>query len=161
MLKKYIKDLLTPAFYHAWLALTDPKYTYYVFKGGRNSGKSTFVSMCIIILMMKFQVNTLVVRKVANTLSESVYEQLIEAIELLGVADYWKRSKSPLGLTYLPTGNRIIFRGADDPMKLKSIKTHRYPIAILWIEEVTEFKNEDEVSTIVNSVIRAGLPDGL
>ena len=161
MLKKYIKDLLTPAFYHAWLALTDPKYTYYVFKGGRNSGKSTFVSMCIIILMMKFPVNTLVVRKVANTLSESVYEQLIEAIELLGVTDYWKRSKSPLGLTYLPTGNRIIFRGADDPMKLKSIKTHRYPIAILWIEEVTEFKNEDEVSTIVNSVIRAGLPDGL
>ena len=121
MKKRYIKDLLTPAFYHAWLALTDPKYTYYVFKGGRNSGKSTYVSMCIIILMMKFPVNALVVRKVANTLSESVYEQLIEAIELLGVADYWKRSKSPLGLTYLPTGNRIIFRGADDPMKLQSI----------------------------------------
>ena len=88
-LKKFINDLLNPAFYHAWLALTDPKYTYYVLKGGRNSGKSTFVSMCIIILMMKFQVNTLVVRKVANTLSESVYEQLIEAIELLGVRDYW------------------------------------------------------------------------
>lgn len=111
--------------------------------------------------MMMFPVNALVVRKVANTLSESVYEQLIDSIESLGVAGYWKRSKSPLGLMYIPRGNRIIFRGADDPVKLKSIKSHKFPIAILWIEEVSEFKNEDEVSTIVNSVIRAELPEGL
>ncbi|MDD3901825.1 MAG: phage terminase large subunit, partial [Dysgonamonadaceae bacterium] len=154
MLKKHIKQYLLPAFYHAWRALFNTIYTYYIFKGGRNSGKSTFVSRAIILLMMMFPINTLVVRKVANTLSESVYEQLIDSIESLGVTDYWKRSKSPLGLMYNPRGNRIIFRGADDPVKLKSIKSHKFPIAILWIEEVSEFKNEDEVSTIVNSVIR-------
>ena len=119
--------------------------------------------------MHKFPVEYLTscVLKVQYPPSVAETEEHRERIELLGARGKLRmlesgyKSLPTRNLTYLPTGNRIIFRGADDPMKLKSIKTHRYPIAILWIEEVTEFKNEDEVSTIVNSVIRAGLPDGL
>jgi PBSX family phage terminase large subunit len=83
------------------------------------------------------------------------------AIEYLGVSQYWRIKKSPLELIYLPWGNRILFRGADDPLKLKSIKTARYQIAELWIEELAEFKNEEEVDTIVNSLLRAELEPGL
>jgi PBSX family phage terminase large subunit len=90
-----------------------------------------------------------------------VFEQLCWAIDYLGVGHCWKATKSPLGLTYLPRSNRIIFRGADEPAKLKSIKTSKYPIAILWIEELSEFKTEEEVDTIVNSVLRAKLARGL
>jgi PBSX family phage terminase large subunit len=61
----------------------------------------------------------------------------------------------------MPTGTRILFRGADKPEKIKSIKTSKHPIAILWIEELDEFKSEDEVGVIVNSIIRAELPPGL
>jgi PBSX family phage terminase large subunit len=111
--------------------------------------------------MMKHKVSTLCVRKVERTLEGSVFEQLREAIEMLGVSRYWKVSKSPLRLTYMPFGNSIIFRGADDPAKIKSIKMSRFPIARLWIEEIAEFKTEDEVRTIVNSIVRDELKEGL
>ena len=109
---------------------------------------------------MKQPVNALVVRKVADTLLTSVFEQLLEAINILDVAYAWEVRKSPLGLIYKETGTRILFRGADNPKKIKSIKTSNYPIAILWIEELDEFKNEEEVDVIVNSVLRAELDEG-
>ncbi len=110
---------------------------------------------------MKNKVNALVVRKVANTLMTSVFEQLLWAIDILGVGHLWKVKKSPLELEYVPFGNRILFRGADDPQKIKSIKTSKYPIARLWVEEVGEFKTEEEVQTIIDSIVRAELPEGI
>lgn len=111
--------------------------------------------------MMRYPVTALCVRKVANTLGDSVFEQLKEAIEILGVSAYWKVIKSPMQLVYIPRGNKIIFRGADDPAKIKSIKMSKFPLAFMWMEELAEFKTEDEVTTIENSVLRAELPGGL
>ena len=156
-----IRDKVLPAFHDFWEACDNPQYLYKVEKGGRNSSKSTHISIRIITELMKSPVSALVIRKVAETLADSVVEQLKWAISYLGVEDDWKESKSPLGLTYKPTGNRIIFRGADKPQKIKSIKASKFPIAILWIEELDEFRDEDEVDTIVKSVLRAGLPEGL
>jgi PBSX family phage terminase large subunit len=161
MIQIKLSEKILPAFKPFWLACNDEKYLYKVLKGGRNSAKSTHISERIIVDMMRHPVNALVIRKVANTLSESVYEQLIWAIDYLEVGPYWKATKSPLSLIYLPRGNRIIFRGADEPNKIKSIKTSKYPITILWIEELSEFKTEEEVDTIVKSVLRAKLARGL
>lgn len=136
-------------------------YLFYVLKGGRGSAKSTHIGLDIILNSMKNPITTLVVRKVGNTLSESVFEQLKEAIEMLGVGDEWTTKTSPLQLIYKPRGNKIIFRGADDPSKIKSIKMSRFPVTTLWVEELAEFKTEEEVSTIVNSVLRAELDEGL
>lgn len=129
--------------------------------GGRGSGKSTHIAEKFIVDMMRYPVTGLVIRKVARTLEESVFEQLKEAIDFLGVGDYWRVLKSPLQLIYIPRGNKIIFRGADDPLKIKSIKVSKFPIAFMWIEELAEFKTEEEVSTIENSVLRVELPNGL
>lgn len=156
-----LSDIVTPKFQPFWIASNSHKYLRHVLKGGRGSSKSTHVALKIVKDMMKYPVTALCVRKVARTLEESVFEQLKEAIEMLGVSVYWRVMKSPLQLVYLPRGNKIIFRGADDPMKIKSIKVSKFPIAILWIEELAEFKTEEEVSTIENSVLRAELPDGL
>lgn len=158
-LKQRTSDLIAPAFYNVWRA--SDRYTTKVLKGGRNSGKSTTISLKIILHLMKHPVNALVVRKVGETLKDSVYEQLLEAIEILGVSEFWEKRVSPLSLRYKPTGTRIIFRGADKPEKIKSIKSSKHPIAVLWIEELAEFKTEDEVGVIVNSIIRAELPEGL
>ena len=144
-----------------WRACNSNKYLYYVLKGGRGSAKSTHIAFKIIMDMMKYPITTLCVRKVGNTLAESVFEQLKEAIDMLGVSAYWKIQKSPLQLIYIPRGNKVIFRGADDPAKIKSIKISKFPLTYLWIEELAEFKTEDEVSMIVNSVLRAELPDNL
>lgn len=156
-----LSEIVTPKFQSFWKASNSRKYLRHVLKGGRGSSKSTHVALKLIKDMMKYPVTTLCVRKVARTLEESVFEQLKEAIEMLGVSEYWRVMKSPLQLIYLPRGNKIIFRGADDPLKIKSIKVSKFPIAFLWIEELAEFKTEEEVSTIENSVLRAELPDGL
>ncbi|WDL97811.1 PBSX family phage terminase large subunit [Alicyclobacillus sp. ALC3] len=156
-----LSDKILPAFRNAWHAVKHAEHLYYVFKGGRNSSKSTHISIMIVVDMMKNPINALCLRKVGQTLQESVYEQLLWAIDYLGVRHLWKVNKSPLKLTYLPRGNYILFRGADDPAKIKSIKTSRYPIAIMWVEELAEFLTEEDISTIVNSVVRAELPGDL
>ena len=136
-------------------------YLKYVFKGGRGSGKSSNIAIELILDIVQKPITALCVRKVGNTLQESCYEQLKEAIGILNLEPFFKFNISPLKITYIPRGNTIIFRGADDPAKIKSIKVAKFPITTLWIEELAEFKTEDEVSMIENSILRAELPSGL
>jgi PBSX family phage terminase large subunit len=156
-----ISDIILPNFKDFWKASKDNQYLHVVCKGGRNSAKSTHITLNTVLDVMRYPITMLCVRKVERTLEGSVFEQMREAIEMLGVSHKWKVSKSPLKLTYIPRGNSIIFRGADDPAKIKSIKMSKYPIARLWIEEVAEFKTEEEIRTIINSIVRDELPDGL
>jgi phage terminase large subunit len=149
------------SFWDFWVAFDEGDYTFYILKGGRNSAKSTTASQKFITDLIEHPINELCIRKVGNTLQESVYEQLKEACNILGVADEFEFKKSPLRIIYKARGNQIIFRGADDPEKMKSIKTSNFPIARVWIEELTEFKTEDELQTITDSVLRAELPDNL
>lgn len=159
-----IEQIIQPSFHHAWGCLNGNRYTSIVFKGGRNSGKSTVVSLWIIARLSDtraFPVNALVVRKVGETLHDSVFEQLKEAVSILGLDSIWIYRENPLSMQNRITGSRIIFRGADKPEKIKSIKTAGIPIAVLWIEELAEFRMEEELDTIVSSVVRASLPSGL
>lgn len=155
------KKAVIESFHDFWRECRKGIYTFYVCKGGRNSAKSTTISERIIYEMIDLPVNALCIRRVGTTLQESVYEQLKEAASLLGVYDEFEYKKSPLRIIYKPRGNYILFRGADDPQKLKSIKTAEFPIAIVWIEEIMEFKTEEEVQTIIDSILRAELPNGM
>ena len=158
---KRISEIINKNFYEFWKVINSNNYLFHVLKGGRASAKSTHIAIWLVLALMKYPVTCLCIRKVGNTLAESVFEQLKEAIEILNVGHVWKIQKSPLQLIYIPRGNKFIFRGADDPAKIKSIKMSKFPIAFVWFEELAEFKTEEEVSTIVNSVLRAELPDGL
>lgn len=158
---KKISEIINKNFYEFWKTINSNKYLFHVLKGGRASAKSTHIAIWLVLALMKYPVTCLCIRKVGNTLAESVFEQLKEAIDILNVGHVWKVQKSPLQLVYIPRGNKFIFRGADDPAKIKSIKMSKFPIAFVWFEELAEFKTEDEVSTIVNSVLRAELPPGL
>ncbi|MGL5651234.1 MAG: PBSX family phage terminase large subunit [Paraclostridium sp.] len=158
---KRISEIINRNFHEFWKTINSNKYLYHVLKGGRASAKSTHIAIWLVLALMKYPVTCLCIRKVGNTLAESVFEQLKEAIEILNVGHVWKIQKSPLQLIYIPRGNKFIFRGADDPAKIKSIKMSKFPIAFVWFEELAEFKTEDEVTTIVNSVLRAELPPGL
>ena len=159
-----IEDIIQPAFYEPYRCLIGDKYTTVVMKGGRNSGKSTVVSLWIILRLSDTKhppVNALVVRKVGETLHDSVFEQLKEAVSTLGLELLWEYRENPLRMVNKYTGSTIIFRGADKPEKIKSIKTSRIPIAVLWVEELAEFRTEEELDTIVKSILREQLPDGV
>lgn len=156
-----LKDMIAPKFREVHMAIKKGDYTYYVLKGGRGSGKSTTIAIELILELIKYPITILCVRKVGNTLAESCYEQLKEAVSMMRLDKYFKFNQSPLRITYKPRGNTIIFRGADDPSKIKSIKMSKFPITTLWIEELAEFKTEEEVSSIEQSILRAELADGL
>lgn len=161
MISARLSTLINPCFVELHKKIKNKEHLRYVLKGGRGSGKSFMISIELVLDLIKNPITILCVRKVGNTLYESVYEQLKEAVDVLGVGSYFNFGKSPLKITYLPRGNSIIFRGADDPSKIKSLKVAKFPVATLWIEELAEFKTEEEVSMIENSVLRAELEDGL
>lgn len=132
-------------------------HSEYWLKGGRGSTKSSFISIEIILLMLKNpMINAIIYRKVAATLRESVYEQMVWAIDQLNLRPWFSFRLSPLEIRYNPTGQRILFRGADDPAKSKSIKLSRGYFGILWFEELAEFPGMDDIRTIKASIIRGG-----
>jgi len=140
------------------------KLRYRVVKGSRASKKSTTTALNLIVRMMQYpEANALVVRKTLSTLKDSCYAQLKWAINRLGVGAYWKNTINPLQLEYIPTGQKILFRGLDDPMKITSITVEKGILCWLWVEEAYEI-NEDDFNRIDESlrgtvVISPGVSD--
>ena len=136
------------------------KGRYRVVKGGRGSKKSTTTALWIIYNMMKYPLaNTLVIRRVCNTHKDSTYTQLKWASNILKVSHLWKFSKSPLEATYIPTGQKILFRGLDDPMSITSITVEHGHLCWCWLEEAFQIMNEDDFNKVDMS-IRGELPKG-
>lgn len=132
-------------------------HTHYDFSGGRGSLKSSTVSIIVpLLLVANPGTHALVLRKVANTIRDSVYAQYIWAIGELGMAAYWEAKVSPMELIYKPTGQKIMFRGADDPMKIKSIKVPFGYIAVTHFEEKDQFAGRAEIRNILQSTMRGG-----
>lgn len=151
-----LKQIVGGGYYEFW----NTKKTYVACKGSRGSKKSKTTALWHIVHMMKYPLaNTLVVRKVGNTLRDSAFSDLKWAIEKLGVTHLWQCTTSPLEITYKPTGQKILFRGLDSPFKITSISVPHGVLNFLWIEEAYEILKEDEFNTIDES-IRGELPEG-
>lgn len=151
-----LSDLIAPCFYalHRSLAEEQAKGEIWL-KGGRGSTKSSFISLEIILGILKDPMaNAVVYRKVAATLRESVYEQMLWAINRLKLESRFKYRLAPLEIIYEATGQRILFRGADDPGKSKSIKLAKGYFKYLWFEELSDFSNMSDIRTIKASVFR-------
>lgn len=152
-----LSSIIAPSFYEVHKYLKQNKYTHYWLAGGRASTKSSFISIELILgMMLHPEANAVVLRKISNTLKDSVFNQLLWAIEKLGVEQYWTITKSPLELTYIPYGNKILFRGSDDPQKLKSTKFRKGYCRYIWYEEVSEFFGMEEIRNINQTLMRGG-----
>lgn len=104
--------------------------------------------------------NMLVVRKTYRTLKDSCYTELKWAIKRLGVERWWSCKESPLEMTYIPTGQKIYFRGLDDPLKVTSITTEIGALCWMWVEEAYEITKEEDFDTLAESLM-GDLPEGL
>ena len=152
-----LKDIVGKGYKEFW----NTKKRYVVCKGSRASKKSKTAALWHIVHIMQHPgANALVIRKTERTLRDSCYADLKWAINRLGVDSYWKATLSPLELVYLPTKQRIIFRGLDDPLKLTSISTECGSICFVLIEEAYEITKEEDFDFIDES-IRGELQDGL
>lgn len=157
--KTYHLDLhdIPDTFHSAIRAIRNREYLEYIFKGGRGSTKSSDFAMIIIELIKNHHdIHALVCRKVANTLKDSVYNKIKWAINKQGLDDEFEFKVSPFEITYKATKQKIYFRGADDPDKIKSINPEFGYIGILWYEELDQFAGDSEVRKIEQSAIRGG-----
>ena len=136
------------------------KGRYRVVKGSRASKKSKTTALWYIYNLMKYPLsNLLVVRKTFRTLKDSCYTDLQWAVKRLGVEAFWRFRNNPLEAEYLPTGQKIYFRGLDDPLKITSIAVSIGTLCWLWIEEAYEVNREADFDVIDES-IRGEVPEG-
>lgn len=149
--------MVAPVFAPVVFDIQEHGHTEYVLPGGRGSTKSSFISLDVIDLIEKNdQMHAVVMRQVGDTLRGSVYQQILWAIDALDLTEEYHATVSPLEITKKRTGQKIYFRGADDPGKIKSIKVPFGYIGILWLEELDQFTGPESVRKIEQSVIRGG-----
>lgn len=152
-----LSELLSPAFVESHKAVKSGGITELVEKGGRGSTKSSFVSVEVLLCMLKHpECHAVVLRKVGNTLRTSVYAQICWAISALGLTSRFRCTVSPMECTYLPTGQKVLFFGLDDPGKLKSIKVPFGYIGVGWFEELDQFDGPEQVRNVEQSLFRGG-----
>lgn len=157
--KPYHMDLynIPDCFHQTIRDIRDKKHLEYVFKGGRGSTKSTTVGMTIVELMKNnHDIHAVVCRKVGNTIKDSVYNKIKWAIGKQEFTEEFDSKLSPMEITLKSTGQKIYFRGADDPDKIKSINPEFGYIGILWFEELDQFSGPEEIRKIEQSAIRGG-----
>lgn len=149
--------LIAPTFQSVLLDIAEGGHTEYDFPGGRGSTKSSFIALEIVDLIMRTpDIHACAVRKVGNTLRDSCYAKICWAIAALGLESEFECTVSPMEITKKSTGQKIYFRGADKPEKLKSITPTFGYIAILWFEEMDQFAGESELRNMKQSIIRGG-----
>ena len=157
--KPYHMDLynIPDCFHRTIRDIRDKEHLEYVFKGGRGSTKSTTVGMTIVELMKNnHDIHAVVCRKVGNTIKDSVYNKIKWAIGKQEFTEEFDSKLSPMEITLKATGQKIYFRGADDPDKIKSIIPEFGYIGILWFEELDQFAGPEEIRKIEQSAIRGG-----
>lgn len=147
-----LADLTIGRFYGVVESALNHDHGEYWLSGGRGSTKSTVISLLIVCLIVAFPwANAVVVRRVGNTLRDSVYAQIVWAIETLGLSRFFRATVSPMEIVYVPTGQKIAFRGMDDPMKMKGVKFIKGYCAIQWFEELDQFEGWEAVRSALKS----------
>ena len=156
-MKSVLNAIIAPAFYPVHCDIKRHGHTFYWLCGGRGSTKSSFVSVEIPLLLLRHpEMHAVVLRKIGNTVKDSVYSQIQWGIDQLGLTDAFAYRKSPYEITYRRTGQKIYFFGVDDPHKIKSLKPPHGYVGVVWFEELDQFSGMEEVRNINQSLMRGG-----
>lgn len=152
-----LSNIIAPHFWGLHQDIKRHAHTYYWLEGGRGSTKSSDVSVEIPQLIIKNpECHAVVLRKIGNTIKNSVYPQMQWGIDALGLTDKFRFKTSPHEITYKKTGQKILFFGVDDPQKIKSIKLPFGYVGICWIEELDQFSGMEEIRNLNQSLLRGG-----
>lgn len=152
-----LSDVVAPHFYVLHRDIVRHGHTYYWLEGGRGSTKSSEISLEIPQLLIKNpECHAVVLRKIGNTIKNSVYPQMQWGIDALGLTDKFRFKTSPHEITYNKTGQKILFFGVDNPQKIKSIKLPFGYVGVCWIEELDQFAGMEEIRNLNQSLLRGG-----
>lgn len=152
-----LSELICPAFYDVHKAIRNETHSEIWLSGGRGSTKSSFTAIQIVLgIIQDPNANAICLRKVGDTIRTSLLPTFLWAIEILDAYESFRHTVSPAEIIYIPTGQKIILKGLDDPLKLKSVKAKRGYFKYLWFEEAPEFNGMEEIRNVEQSVLRGG-----
>ena len=154
-----LDEMIIPSYKAVLKDILQHRHTHYVLKGGRGSTKSSFIGGIAIplLIIQNPTVHAVCFRKIANTVQTSIFPQVIWGIAQLGLESLFKIPKTYASpIVYKPTGQRIMFMGLDDPMKVKSIKLPFGYIGVTWFEELDQYSGENQLRTVTQSTMRGG-----
>ena len=152
-----ITEIISPAFYESHRLIREEAITEDVETGGRGSAKSSFCGVEVVLAIVRHpECHAAVFRQKENTLRKTVYPQILKSISLLGLKDKFKCTVSPMECTFLPTGQKIIFAGLDDPDNMKSITPTFGYIGVGWFEELDTFQGQEQIRKVEQSIFRGG-----
>jgi len=150
-----LSTLFAPDFFELHKEIKAEAHDEIWLKGGRGSTKSTFISFQILLGMIKDpDANTVIFRRYSNELRDTVYGQMEWSTSKMGIAHFFNFQVSPMQIIYIPTGQKIVFRGADNPKKIKSINLGKGYIKYAWFEEIDQFAGMEEIRNILQSLFR-------
>lgn len=158
----YLEDLIAKPFHHLIDKVLDNQIYELICKGGRGSTKSSFAAEIIIYGMMEdyytkgLITHCVAMRKVKNTLSGTVYNKFLWALKQLGVEKDWHCIKSPMEMTFKPSGQKIVFHGCDEPTKIKSMSFDSGFVKYGWWEEFDQYEGMEEIRNVNQSIFRGG-----
>lgn len=158
-------EIIAPHFFDLHLDIKNNKYLEYMLDGGRGSGKSSFIAIELVYNLYKDNINgiisnAVIMRKVGQSLEDSVYAQILWAIDLFGLTYEFKATKKPMKIVLKRTGARFFFKSTQlkqDVLKLKSFKPWEGHIKYLWFEELNEFYGMEEVRSLQQSLLRGNM----
>lgn len=152
-----LRSLIAASFYAVWADMRRFAHRFYWLAGGRGSTKSSVASLRVVCGILEDpDANAVVFMQGKTDIRQSVLEQIMWAVDKLGLSDYFVVKTAPTEVIYLPTGQKILFRGMDDPRKTKSIKVRRGYIKFIWFEELDRFDGMRAIMTALLSVMRGG-----
>ena len=150
-----LSELIAPSFFRLHKEIKAEKFDEIWLKGGRGSTKSTFTSIQILLGLLKDpEANAVVTRRYQNELRDTVYGQFEWTIAKMDLGNYFKFQVAPMQIIYIPTGQKIVFKAADNPLKMKSINLGRGYIKYAWFEEADQFAGMEEIRNILQSLFR-------
>ena len=150
-----LTELISPSFYGLHKEIKTDAFDEYWLKGGRGSTKSTFISIEILLGLIKDpNANAVVCRRYQNELRDTVYGQFEWTASRMGITHLFKFQVSPMQIIYIPTGQKIVFKAADNPKKMKSINLGKGYIKYAWFEELDQFASMEEIRNILQSLFR-------
>jgi len=154
-----LSAIISPNFHDLHRDIKECRHDEYLLKGGRGSTKSTFASAEIVLgLIADPEANAIVFRRYSNELRDTVYGQFIWTITKLGLEDKFRFQYTPMQIILVSTGQKIVFKGADKPLKVKSINLGKGYVKYAWFEEVDQFAGMPEIRNIIQSLFRGEQP---
>jgi phage terminase large subunit len=150
-----LSDLISSSFYDLHRGIHADKYEEVWCKGGRGSTKSSFFSLEVFLILAKDpEAHAFISRRYDAELRDTVFGQMQWACTKLCLEHEWRFMLSPMQAVNDRTGQKILFRGIDNPLRTKSINLGHGYLKIFWSEEVDQYGGMGEIRNIEQSLFR-------